>query len=486
MRGVRFHTVGFAVLVLLAGCGRSVIDMADRAPWRAEAEAQCMQSGAVRESAGIVRIAPIEGPGACGAEYPLKVAAFGSVSAIGYTDALRPPAGIPNTGSVPPGWGGPTPPYPRQQTYTPPAETYSPPPPQRTYAPPPQQTYAPPQQTYAPPPSGQPMSIQAPGVASAPRNYEPPRYEPPRYEPPRSTSARGYDMSPQDLPIERPQTAPASAPSRADDIPDDAMLPKRQQQTYASPVHAPSRDPRSYDDVPKLGPSRGPAVTGAIKTTLSPPATLACPMVSALDKWIAEAVQPAAMRWFRQPVVEIKQISAYSCRGMVGNSTPHISEHAFGNALDVAAFVLADGRKVTVQKGWNGTPEESAFLHDVQMAACDRFTTVLSPGYNIYHYNHLHLDLIRRRSGRSACRPNAIPGEVAFARQLQKSKYANRGGDRMTTGSIGKNGKQIEAVPGEDGFVDGDGDDLEVTGSIGKNPAAPKYAMPSRARGTDD
>ena len=478
MRGVRFHTVGFAVLVLLAGCGRSVVEMADRAPWRAEAEAQCMQSGAVRESAGIVRIAPIEGPGACGAEYPLKVAAFGADRAIGYTEALRPPAGIPNTGSVPPGWGGPTPPYPRQQTYAPPAQAASPPPP-------PQQSYAPPpsQPVYAPP-SGQPMSIEAPGVASAPRGYEP-RYEPPRYEPPRyeqrGTSARGYD-----LPIERPQTvAPASAPRRADDIPDDAMLPKRQQQTYAPPVHAPARDPRSYDDVPRLGPSRGP-VTGSIKTTLSPPATLACPMVSALDKWIAEAVQPAAMRWFRQPVVEIKQISAYSCRGMVGNSTPHISEHAFGNALDVAAFVLADGRKVTVQKGWNGTPEESAFLHDVQMGACDRFTTVLSPGYNIYHYNHLHLDLIRRRSGRSACRPNAIPGEVAFARQLQKSKYANRGGDRMTTGSIGKSGKQPEAVPGEDGFVDGDGDDLEVTGSIGKNPAAPKYAMPRRSRDTDD
>jgi hypothetical protein len=483
MRGVGFHTVGFAVLVLLAGCGRSIVEMAEREPWRADAEAQCMQSGAVRETAGIVRIAPIEGPGACGAEYPLKVAAFGPDRAIGYTEALRPPAGIPNTGSVPPGWGGPTPPYPTRQIYAPPS------PPQSVYSPPPQQTYAPPpqQHTYAPPSSGQPMSIQAPGVASAPRSDEPPpryqapRYEPPRYEP-RDASARGYD-----LPIERPQTVTPRYAPRADDIPDDAVLPKRQQQTYAPP-----RDPRSYDndELPKLGPAGGPAVTGAVKTALSPPATLACPMVSALDKWIAEAVQPAAMRWFRQPVVEIKQISAYSCRGMVGNSRPHISEHAFGNALDVAAFVLADGRKVTVQHGWNGKPEESAFLHDVQMAACDRFTTVLSPGYNVYHYNHLHLDLIRRRSGRSACRPKAISGEVAYARQLQKSKYAHRGGDRMTTGSIGKTGdrtgQQIEAVPGEDGFIEGDGDELEVTGSIGKNPAAPKYAMPSRVRGTDD
>jgi len=58
-------------------------------------------------------------------------------------------------------------------------------------------------------------------------------------------------------------------------------------------------------------------------------------------------VQPAALHWFRQPVVGIKQISAYSCRGMNGNAYAHISEHAFGNALDIAEFELADGRKVS-------------------------------------------------------------------------------------------------------------------------------------------
>ena len=86
MRGARFQLIGLGVLVLVTSCGRSVVEMADRAEWRAEAEAQCMQSGAVRETAGIVRIAPIEGPGACGAQYPLKVAAFGNDRALGYTE----------------------------------------------------------------------------------------------------------------------------------------------------------------------------------------------------------------------------------------------------------------------------------------------------------------------------------------------------------------------------------------------------------------
>ena len=226
---------------------------------------------------------------------------------------------------------------------------------------------------------------------------------------------------------------------------------------------------------------RGPPVTGALKTAISPPATLACPIVSALDKWIIEAVQPAAMRWFGQPVTEIKQISAYSCRGMVGNSSPRISEHAFGNALDIAAFVLADGRRVTVKGGWDGTPEETGFLHDVQFAACDRFTTVLGPGYNVYHYDHIHVDLIRRNSGRSACKPRAISGEIAAARQMQKTKYARRG-EQIVTGSVGaKSAKRIQAVAGQDGYVDDeDDDDVGPTGSISKTPGQRPQAIPGQ------
>ena len=139
-------------------------------------------------------------------------------------------------------------------------------------------------------------------------------------------------------------------------------------------------------------------------------------MVSVLNRFVSDRVQPAAARWFGQPVVEIKQISAYSCRGMNGNPRANISEHAFGNALDIAAFTLADGRKITVKDGWHGAPEEQGFLHDVQGAACEMFTTILAPGSNAYHYDHMHVDLMRHASGRVICEPNPIPGEVAAAR----------------------------------------------------------------------
>ena len=182
---------------------------------------------------------------------------------------------------------------------------------------------------------------------------------------------------------------------------------------------------------------------------VKPTAILACPIVSALDQWITAAVQPAALHWFHQPVVEIKQISAYSCRGMNGNPNAHISEHAFGNALDIAGFVLADGHKITVQYGWRGAPEEQAFLHDVQLAACKEFTTVLAPGANIYHYNHIHVDLMRRSSGRRICEPSAIPGEVVAERA--RARYATQHfGDPEITGSIKKTIKRALGYSGDD------------------------------------
>jgi hypothetical protein len=181
-----------------------------------------------------------------------------------------------------------------------------------------------------------------------------------------------------------------------------------------------------------------PPVTGLIgPVAVSPAATLACPLVSVLDRWIDEAVQPAALKWFGVPVVEIKQISAYSCRGMNGDPNATISEHAFGNALDIAAFTLADGRKLDVQHGWHGAPEEQAFLHDVQATACDQFTTVLAPGSNAFHYNHIHVDLMRRRNDRRACNPQPITGEE-IAAHLGFHLASRRPDPVVATGSIGR------------------------------------------------
>jgi hypothetical protein len=187
--------------------------------------------------------------------------------------------------------------------------------------------------------------------------------------------------------------------------------------------------------MPRLGPAQGNSVTAFGPVAIKPAATLACPIVSVLDRWLAFSVQPAAQRWFGARVVEIKQISAYSCRGMNGNSRAHISEHAFGNALDIAGFTLADARYVSVKDGWKGLPEEQGFLRDVQAAACQQFNTVLAPGSNVYHYDHIHVDLMRRASQRIICEPAAMSGEEIAARTSPRNPYASR--EPYVTGSLG-------------------------------------------------
>ena len=373
--GVRKFLVGsvvLAALIAVAGCSHYLF--AERAPWRREAEVACLNSGVVESVPGRVRISSIEGPGVCGMDYPLRVSALGESGTISggpmsYDDApLRPPSSIPN-GDMPQQWPG--------------VQSSQLPPPQGGASP-----YGQPPPSYGQPQYGQPQ-------------YGQPPYRPPQYG------------APAQAPYGQPQYG-QSAYGSAPYSPRQSVAPVQQPGPPISLAPPPS--------IPALGPPAPMATASVGPVEVKPPATLACPLVSALDKWISEAVQPAALKWFRQPVVEIKQLGGYSCRGMNGNPNAHISEHAFGNALDVAEFDLADGHKVSVQYGWHGTPEEQGFLHDVQGAACQEFTTVLAPGANVYHYNHIHVDLMRHAGRRFICEPGAIPGEVAAARA--RAQYA--------------------------------------------------------------
>ncbi|MFZ2998386.1 extensin family protein [Sphingobium sp.] len=130
-----------------------------------------------------------------------------------------------------------------------------------------------------------------------------------------------------------------------------------------------------------------------------------CPVVAALKLWEWQVVQPAAQRIYGQPIARIRHFGSYSCRRIYGRSQGDFSEHATADALDVAAFVLADGRQVSVLKDWKGTGKDADFLRAVRDGACGLFSTVLSPDYNKAHRDHFHLDQAERGAmGGRACR----------------------------------------------------------------------------------
>jgi len=117
--------------------------------------------------------------------------------------------------------------------------------------------------------------------------------------------------------------------------------------------------------------------------------------------------------------------------------------------------MLADGRHVTVKDGWHGLPEEQGFLRDVEAGACQQFTTVLAPGSNAYHYDHIHVDLMRRASRRLICQPAAVSGEEVAARAMQRNPYASR--ETPVTGSVGQKqpaSRKREKINEEDEFED--------------------------------
>lgn len=139
---------------------------------------------------------------------------------------------------------------------------------------------------------------------------------------------------------------------------------------------------------------------GARRIALQPgEAGMSCPVAAALSSWEWHIVQPAAARHFASPVESIEHLGTYSCRRINGREDAGWSEHATANAIDIAAFRLADGRRVSILANWNGSAEERAFLREVRDGACRLFATVLSPDYNAAHRDHLHFDQARRGAG---------------------------------------------------------------------------------------
>lgn len=124
-----------------------------------------------------------------------------------------------------------------------------------------------------------------------------------------------------------------------------------------------------------------------------------CPLANTFAGWARFGVDRAARQILGSALLRIETMGSYNCRNVAGSDRR--SAHATAEAIDISAFILADGRRISVLDDWSGgSPAERQFLQAVHASACKRFGTVLGPAYNAAHRNHFHVEL----SGSNFCR----------------------------------------------------------------------------------
>jgi hypothetical protein len=155
------------------------------------------------------------------------------------------------------------------------------------------------------------------------------------------------------------------------------------------------------------------------KVAVTPAATMRCPMAEAVAQWVREDVMPILKDL--PPLRALDNFDSYSCRGRNNVRAAQLSEHGKADALDVRDFKLADGHELNLTDIHAGKDWRDA----VKASACARFSTVLGPGSDGYHEEHIHLDLEERRNNYKICEWDVrVPPPPAEARKDEKAMPA--------------------------------------------------------------
>ncbi len=249
-------------------------------------------------------------------------------------------------------------------------------------------------------------------------------------QPPARAETGQADEPPENLPVDTggptpdtQESAPGDAqpadtdetPPEGQDLPARPTVPELLAETEAEFIQclddlreigvvAEPADPVRSDD-PACGIARPVNVSmAAPDVRLEPAAVMRCATARALGTWVRDFVVPAArLLPDRGELTAIDHGSAYVCRRRNGAADGKPSEHSFGNALDVMGFRFADGPPIPVEPREREGSFAEAFQDAARATACLSFTTVLGPGSDAAHADHLHLDVIERRGGFRLC-----------------------------------------------------------------------------------
>ncbi|MET0219145.1 MAG: extensin family protein [Tardiphaga sp.] len=224
------------------------------------------------------------------------------------------------------------------------------------------------------------------------------------------------------LPMARPADAPARAPAAkpTETKPSDTDAPADVEQPAAAQKPAEPAPPspcrvaltESIAIAPSIADIKGPGACGGTdivrldaivlpdnsRVPLKPSATMRCTMATAVADWIRTDMAPLAGSLGTR-LSELDNFDSFDCRGRNRVVGAKMSEHGRANALDVRGLKLANGQSIALTE--RSTPRE---LRDkVLQSVCARFTTVLGPGSDGYHEDHVHLDLAERRNNYRIC-----------------------------------------------------------------------------------
>jgi hypothetical protein len=187
-----------------------------------------------------------------------------------------------------------------------------------------------------------------------------------------------------------PPRRPAGSPPITLNLPTS----RETQQCYADL----SRENVRYSPLPDRDYGGGCTVIGAVQLIdIGVPVTglkaMRCGLAEEFIGWTRNALAPAAFQILGSRLVKIETFGTYACRNTIGTATERLSGHALANAVDVSAFILEDGRRISIENDWRSdNPDIRRFFEVIHTSACKRFGTVLSPDYNWAHHNHLHLE----------------------------------------------------------------------------------------------
>jgi len=125
---------------------------------------------------------------------------------------------------------------------------------------------------------------------------------------------------------------------------------------------------------------------------LAPGVTAACGLTAALY-WYQRQLEPIARQHMGSDLVRIDQIGVFACRNVNSEAVGSRSQHATANAIDVASFQFADGRRVSILSDYGKPTDAGRFLDAARDQACALFDVVLGPRYNRLHADHFHFDM---------------------------------------------------------------------------------------------